>query len=250
MWSKESPAPEAPGFCDTIKHMEKRKVAFFDIDGTIFRSSLLIELVEVLIETKLFPEKSRKEFSKQEKLWLDRKADYDEYIIAVVEVFMKYIKGIHYKDLLDASDIVFEKNMDRTYVYTRKLVTDLKKKGYYLVAISQSPKTTLDSFSKRLGFDKVYGRGYELGPNDRFTGDVMDLHLIENKANIIKRVIEKENLTLKGSVGVGDTEGDISMLEMVDKPIAFNPNNKLYRYAKRAKWKVVVERKDVIYEID
>jgi len=35
---------------------------------------------------------------------------------------------------------------------------------------------------------------------------------------------------------------------MVDKPIAFNPNSKLYRYAKRAGWKIVVERKDVIYK--
>ena len=151
---------------------------------------------------------------------------------------------------MDASEIVFKKHKNETYVYTKKLVKDLKKKGYYLVAISQSPKTTLDAFGKSLGFNKIYGRFYEIGPNDRFTGEVGDLHLIENKANIIRRVVEKENLTLKGSIAVGDTEGDISMLEMVDKPIAFNPNKKLYRYAKRVGWKVIVERKDVIYEID
>ena len=29
----------------------------------------------------------------------------------------------------------------------------------------------------------------------------------------------------------------------------FNPNQKLYRYAKRMDWKVVVERKDVVYEL-
>lgn len=32
----------------------KRKVAVFDIDGTIFRSSLLIELVEVMVQHGLF----------------------------------------------------------------------------------------------------------------------------------------------------------------------------------------------------
>jgi HAD superfamily hydrolase (TIGR01490 family) len=230
--------------------MKNKKVAFFDIDGTIFRSSLLIELVEVLIANGKFPERSRKEFSRQEKRWIDRKDAYEDYIMAVVKTFMKYIKGIHYSELMDASDIVFDLYKDKTYVYTKKLVADLKKKGYYLVAISQSPKTTIDPFAKRLGFNKIYGRGYELGPNDRFNGKVMDLHLIENKANIVKRVVEKQNLTLRGSVAVGDTEGDISMLEMVDKPIAFNPNKNLYRYAKRAGWKTVVERKDVIYDID
>ena len=59
----------------------------------------------------------------------------------------------------------------------------------------------------------------------------------------------KENLTLENSYGVGDTDGDYSFLELVENPICFNPNEKLLRHAKRNKWRVVVERKDVIYEI-
>ena len=54
---------------------------------------------------------------------------------------------------------------------------------------------------------------------------------------------------MQGSIGVGDTESDIPFLEMVAKPVCFNPNQKLYRYAKRMGWKTVVERKDVIYEL-
>jgi phosphoserine phosphatase len=51
-------------------------------------------------------------------------------------------------------------------------------------------------------------------------------------------------------VGVGDTESDIPFLKLVDRPICFNPNRKLYAAAKRHGWKVVVERKDVIYKIE
>lgn len=90
---------------------------------------------------------------------------------------------------------------------------------------------------------------YELGPEDRFTGKINDLHLIANKANIVKRALEKEKLTLECSIGVGDTEGDISFLELVEQPICFNPNTRLYKHAKRMGWKIVVERKDVIYEL-
>jgi phosphoserine phosphatase len=61
--------------------------------------------------------------------------------------------------------------------------------------------------------------------------------------------VEKENLSLRHSIGVGDTESDISFLELVSKPICFNPNEKLYQHAKRLKWAVIVERKDVIYAI-
>jgi phosphoserine phosphatase len=58
----------------------------------------------------------------------------------------------------------------------------------------------------------------------------------------------KENLILRGSVGVGDTESDIAFLKFVSRPICFNPNKKLYDHARRAGWEVVVERKDVIYQ--
>ena len=127
---------------------------------------------------------------------------------------------------------------------------ELKDEGYYLVAISQSPKTLLDAFCQEYGFDKVYGRIYEIGPQDRFTGVVSDVHLIENKATIVRRVFERHpELTSERSLAVGDTEGDISLLEAVEQPICFNPNQILYTHAKRHGWPVVVERKDVVYHL-
>jgi HAD superfamily phosphoserine phosphatase-like hydrolase len=227
-----------------------RKVAIFDIDGTIFRSSLLIELVETLIEKKIFHESVRADYEKEKVRWLDREGDYEAYIMAVVKVFINNIKGVPYGDFLIASKLVVERYRHRTYVFTESLIKDLKKQGYFLLAVSQSPKGTLDLFCKDIGFDKTYGRIYETGSMDCFTGNIVDEHLIANKAGIVRRAVEKEGLTLEGSVGVGDTEGDISFLEIVDRPICFNPNLKLYRYAKRMGWETVVERKDVIYKLN
>jgi HAD superfamily phosphoserine phosphatase-like hydrolase len=142
-----------------------------------------------------------------------------------------------------------EAQWKRVYRYSRDLLKELKARDYYLLAVSHSPKTILDFFCPRLGFDKVYGVIYEIGPEDRLTGLVADEHIIFNKANTLKRAVEKENLTLNHSIGVGDSESDVPFLELVAKPICFNPSSKLYRHAKRNKWNVVVERKDVIYEV-
>ena len=227
----------------------KRRVAVFDVDGTIFRSSLLIQLVNALIEDGVFPKEARHVYERDYEKWLNREGGYQEYIGAVVQAFNKYLKGVHYGALADAAEEVVEEQWKRVYRYTRDLLKELKKKDYYLLAVSHSPKTVLDKFCPRMGFDKAYGIVYEIGPQELFNGNVADEHLIMNKANIFKRAIEKENLTLAHSIGVGDTESDIPFLEMVAKPICFNPNSKLYRYAKRMKWDVVVERKDVIYKL-
>jgi len=226
-----------------------KKVAIFDVDGTLFRSSLLIELVEALVVKGIFPKESRLIYERDYKRWVNREGSYEDYIEAVVLAFMENIKGVSYEDFETIGREVVEANKGKLYTYTRDLAKKLKRRGYFLLAISQSPKGLLDAFCRHLGFDKIYGRFYELDSSDNFTGEVVDLHLIANKANIVKRAVLKEKLTLKGSWGVGDTEGDIPMLELVDNPICFNPNKVLYRFAKLNGWKVVVERKDVIYDI-
>lgn len=155
-----------------------RKVAVFDVDGTIFRSSLLIELVETLIAKDIFPKSIRATYEKERGLWLDRRGEYQNYIEAVIKTFMSNLKGVAYGEFKEAVKETIEKHKDRTYRYTRDLIKDLKKKKYFLLAISGSPKGILDSFCEKLGFDKVYGKIYELGPSDRFTGKIIDDHLI------------------------------------------------------------------------
>jgi phosphoserine phosphatase len=131
-----------------------------------------------------------------------------------------------------------------------ELLNELKGQGYYLIAISQSPKTILDEFCEQYGFDKVYGRMYEIGPQDRFTGVIQDEHLIQNKANIVKRVFDRHpELSSQQSIAVGDTHSDITLLEAVDNPICFNPDRVLLTHARRQNWPVIVERKNVIYKL-
>lgn len=227
----------------------KNKVAIFDIDGTIFRSSLLIELTDALVQEGIFPESAGKAYAKSYKSWLDRKDVYDKYVIGVVEAFEGNIKGIKEKDFLRMAKFVTTFHQNRMYRYTRDLVRDLQKKGYFLLAISHSPKVMVNEFCKKLGFNKVYGRIYEANKRGRLTGRTIEAEIIADKSKVLKRALEKENLTLKKSIGVGDSEGDITFLKMVETPICFNPNKKLYEYAKRAGWKIVVERKDVIYDL-
>lgn len=231
------------------KRVTQKRVAVFDVDGTIFRSSLLIELVEALAREKIFKPGVVKSYAKAKRDWLDRKGDYRTYIDGVVYVFEKNIKGVRYKDFLRVATRVVAAHKDRVYRFTRDLVRELKHKKYFVVAISHSPKGILDGFCKNLGFDKVYGLFYELDENEKFNGKTLHRDVMIDKAAAFRRVVAKENLTVRGSVGVGDTESDIAFLKLVDRPICFNPNAKLLAEAKKQGWEVVVERKDVIFRI-
>ena len=103
-----------------------QKVAFFDIDGTVFRSSLLIELVEQLVREEVFPSDACEGYQTEYRAWLAREGSYDAYIKAVIGVFMTNIKGVHYGSLADVGRRVMALQSRHTYRYTRNLLQQLK----------------------------------------------------------------------------------------------------------------------------
>ena len=164
--------------------MIKKKVAIFDIDGTIFRSSLLIKLVDALIREGIFNPGVADMYKKAHEDWQNREGGYEMYIKGVVKAIDENIRGVSYSDLRRIAHQVVVENKSRTYRYTRDLVRDLKAKGYYVMAISHSPKLALEGFCKTLGFNKVYGLMYEVDTRGKFTGRFLFPELIFSKDKI------------------------------------------------------------------
>jgi len=66
----------------------------------------------------------------------------------------------------------------------------------------------------------------------------------------LKKLVKQHSVVFTGSVGVGDSRSDATMLNLVEQPIAFNPERELFDYATRKGWKIVVERKNLVYELE
>jgi HAD superfamily phosphoserine phosphatase-like hydrolase len=146
-----------------------------------------------------------------------------------------------------AVDSVFEEYKDQVYVYTRSFIENLKKNGYQLFAISGSQTEIVSRICDYYGFKSFAATLYEIADN-KFTGNKQVPSL--NKDIALKLLIEEYGLDLKDSIAVGDSKSDIPLLQMVERPIAFNPDDNLYRYSRQKGWKIVIERKDVIYELE
>lgn len=225
------------------------KLAVFDIDGTIFRSSLVIELSHALVEAGIFPKAAKGQIAKEYLAWLDRRGSYEAYINKVVKIYIKLIAGKDFLAVRNAAKKVIKQQKDRTYRFTRGLIKELKSKGYILAAISGSPSYIVEDYARAIGFDRFFGTELEV-KNGKFTGKVISLDSAYHKEKIIKTLVkEYKGADLKHCVAVGDTESDAKMLELVGRPIAFNPNLQLAKIAKKNNWEIVVERKDVVYTI-
>jgi HAD superfamily hydrolase (TIGR01490 family) len=228
--------------------MKPRKFAAFDIDGTIFRWQLYHELVFDLIDHDVLPATIKDEIAPSLANWQSRagKAAFTDYELTLVGIFAKHLAGLSVEEFKQGAARVIERSSDKVYAYTRDLLTRLKSEGYILVALSGSFAEVVEPFAKKYHFDYWAGTECEI-KNGHFTGKVVWNY--DKKAQNLAELIPGHNLTLAGSIAVGDTASDIPMLELVEHPIAFNPNQELFDHAAAHAWNIVVERKNVIYEL-
>lgn len=225
-----------------------KKFAAFDIDGTLFRSGLGREVIYELVRMGAVPEHVLKNVADKENAWKKRThgsafAEFDQAMVDAFDEHLPRLK-IAYFDL--AAERVITTHKDNVYVYTRNLVRSLKEQDYFLVAISGSQHEIVGPFAEHYGFDTWIGQQFERG-DEYFTGHARKTH--DKKGKHLKKLIDKHALSLTDSVAVGDSNGDIEMLSMVEQPIAFNPESNLFEQARANGWKIVLERKNMIYEL-
>lgn len=228
---------------------ENQKIAIFDIDGTIFRKNLQFELINELSWMNIFPRKVRDQIVALYTSWLEHEGTYEQYREGLVQLYEENICGCTLKEVERASELVVSFHQNRTYIFAEQLIAKLRSDGYHLIAISGSPIEIVREFNKsHLQFDAVFGSIYEYDKKEIYTGKSL-YEPVKNKGMLLKQYVFEHKLTLKDSYGMGDTESDASFLGLVENPIAFNPNDNLKQIAQEKGWKIVVEKKDVVYDM-
>lgn len=228
--------------------MKQRKIAVFDIDGTIFRKNLAFELINELAWLKVFKKEVRNELVSLYTKWLDHQGTYEDYRKALVLLYETNLKGCKEVDIVRASKLVMPFYKDRTYIFATDLIEKLRGEGYQIIAVSGSPSEIVKEYNQYLKFDEVFGSVYEVDENGFYTGKALFEPTV-HKGHVVRQYVTENNLTLEDSYGIGDTESDAKFLDIVAHPIAFNPNMNLRKIAEEHGWRIVVEKKDAIYEI-
>jgi len=230
--------------------------AFFDIDGTIYREGLITEVFKKIIKYELVEERKwysdvRPSFIK----WDKRQGDYDTYLLKMVDVYTEAIKGMSRHHIDYIAKKVIEQKGDRVYTFSRERIKWHKEQGHIVIAISGSPLELVREMSNKYEMDDFRGSTYLLDETHNYTGEILPMWDSQHKKKALQELQEKYNIDLDKSYAYGDTSGDFTMLSSVGLPYCINPTRELLQKVMdndelRKKIKVVVERKDVTYNLD
>lgn len=230
------------------------KAAFYDIDGTLFRNSLLIEHFKKLIkyeviDVAIYIDEVRDHFYN----WTIRRGDYEMYLLDVTTAFKDSLRGIDMKAIEFIARQVININWEKTYVYTRKRLRWHKEQGHAVFFISGSPDFLVSRMAEKYRATDYRASSYIMEDNI-FTGEVIPMWDYVSKERAMKELVELYDIDLSQSYAYGDTSGDLTMLKMSGHPIAMNPNKRLFEKiledgALKDRVEIILERKDMIYKL-
>lgn len=229
--------------------------AFFDVDGTIYRDSLLIEHFKLMIKKGYLSMDAwtgsvKDNFEK----WSTREGDYDTYMEDLVNKYVEGISKVDIDKVIELATEVINNKADKMYRYTKKRIQAHKELGHKIILISGSPDFLIKKMATKLNADDYTATIY-VKNNDRYTGEQIPMWDSNSKNKAIMHYVKKYNLNLAECFAYGDTSGDLSMLNLVGHPFAINPAkkllNRIYENSELMdKLTIIVERKDVIYELN
>lgn len=225
-----------------------KKIAVFDIDGTLFRWQLFHELVFELININAIDQETGKSLEEKFISWRALKASWRDYEDQVVDILIKKIVSINPAVIDLAAQNVIDRSGHKVYGYTSNLIKKLKNEDYFLIAITGSPQQIAEPFANLHSFNECLGAVWKKNPDTGLFTNEYERSVIGNKDKVLEEYIHTKGFNLKSSVGVGDTISDYNLLNKVEYPIAFNPDVELLQRAKDHKWEIVIERKNIAYK--
>ncbi|SHK01494.1 HAD-superfamily subfamily IB hydrolase, TIGR01490 [Caminicella sporogenes DSM 14501] len=230
--------------------------AFFDIDGTLYRNSLMIEHFKKLLKYEVIdPTLWHNHVKHTYEDWEKRRGNYDDYLLELAEIYIKTLKGLNKNDIEFINKQVINLKGDKVYRYTRARIYWHKSQNHKVFFISGSPNYLVEKMAKKYEIQDYRGSEYLVDENGNFTGEIIQMWDSESKHKAILEFAEKYDIDLNKSYAYGDTHGDLSMLKLTRHPIAINPTKELLQSIKKdsnlmKKITIIVERKDVIYKLN
>lgn len=115
-----------------------------------------------------------------------------------------------------------------------RLITNLKRLGFKIAIISGGFTYFGERLKKRLGIDYVFANRLELKDGrltGRVTGAIIDG---ARKAELLRRLADKEGLDLQQVIAVGDGANDLPMLGIAGLGIAFHAKPKVKEGARQS----------------
>ena len=217
---------------------EKKTAAFFDVDGTLLKSTIVHYYI--WMRSAKFPRPFRL-------IWLVGFLPKIVYYLILDKISRTRFNLVFYRNYrrMDAAEIkslsteMFEAYL-RPKIFSEAVseIQEHKQQDRVIVLVTGSIDFIVQPIADYFGVDVALTPQLR-EENGRFTGELTTAPLIgEQKAEAVQAFAEQHDISLKDSYAYGDSRSDLPMLECVGNPVVVNPGKKLREKALASGWEM------------
>jgi HAD superfamily hydrolase (TIGR01490 family) len=114
-----------------------------------------------------------------------------------------------------------------------------REAGDHLLIITATNRFITGPIAQRLGVEDLLACGCEIR-DGHYTGEPAGIYTYaEGKVTALRVWLEQTGVELAGSCFYSDSHNDIPLLELVDRPVAVDPDDTLRRHAEARGWEII-----------
>jgi phosphoserine phosphatase len=206
----------------------------FDIDKTLYRGTLAMDFAKALCEEGCIASDLPEVQQFHSLRGSDNSPMRNEALISLLRA-ARESGTMQYSDYRRIGRKVGVRSISALHERPLKLLEEHVARTR--IAISTSPYAVVKPFADQLGFDitiapmpqvdgKVLGPKSVIGTNERTKGEWL------------QKLVDLYSLSWEESIGIGDSVTDVSFLELVKRPIAYEPDGELEAVATQKGWEI------------
>jgi HAD superfamily hydrolase (TIGR01490 family) len=212
-----------------------RTAAFFDMDNTLLRCNSGRRWIGYL--------RRRGEMTRTEMMralsWLAR---YKFTLLDFENVTKRVVAGMAGGDEAELAEKcrlwVHAEILSEVHATARERIAGHRKDGHLCVMLSSSPPYVTEPVAEALGLDGVLCTRLEV-EGGKFTGRIRPPACYgTGKVHWAEQFAAQEQVDLTSSWFYTDSYSDLPMLKRVGQRVVVNPDPRLRRYARRARWTI------------
>ncbi|MFO7875197.1 MAG: HAD family hydrolase [Desulfovermiculus sp.] len=211
-------------------------LAIFDLDSTLLNGDSDHAWGEFLARKRIVGPKYQKNNDRFYQQYLAGKLDIAEYIEFMVQPLLRF-------DLEELEELRQEfvpvMIQPMRLPKAERLLADHRNQGRTLVIITSTTRLITEPIARLLGVEYLLATNLETKGN-RLTGKLDGIPCFgPNKVTKLQEWMQSTGHSLHGSFFYSDSHTDLPLLELVEHPVAVDPDQKLRDVAESRHWPVI-----------
>jgi len=212
-----------------------KKIAFFDIDKTIYNGYVIFPLAEYQLRKSIIDQSCFDALNNDLKLYKTGKVDYESTIAHLLDHWAVGLKGQNYQYILEETKNFFHDEGNKFYNFLEPLLQVLRPK-YDIFFVTGETKFVGEATNLKFLSNGYISSKLEL-EDEIFNGEVG--HYLAKRDEKYQAILSLlKEYEVESSLAFGDSEGDIQMLSAVGNAICINATDGLSKYARKNNWHI------------